>query len=420
MQKIIIEKPYEFIPPHTGNWWPSFIQRFRLIDYYLRKVHGVESYEIRHGDRLRASLKAGHGILLTPNHARPGDPIAMGWLAREVGTHVYAMASWHLFHQDRFTAWAIRKMGGFSVYREGLDRKAIDAAVTFLARAERPVILFPEGAVTRTNDRLSALLDGVAFIARTAAKHRQKQVADGQVVIHPVAIKYRFMGDLTKSLDPVLTEIETRFSWNSKAHLPLLDRVRQVGFALLALKEIEYFGQPRIGKLADRLQSLIDRLLHPLEEEWLGAPQRGPVIPRIKALRMKILPDLIRGDLQAEERSRRWRQLADIYLSQQVHCYPPDYVADEPSIDRLLETVERYEEDLTDQVRPHGKLHAILEVGEPIPVSPQRDRQALVDPIMARIEHELQTMLDRLALESPRWADSTPQTQARSSDHVTV
>ncbi len=189
MQNIIIEKPYDFIPPHRGNWWPSFIQTFHLIDIYLRRGQGVESYEVRHAERLQTSLAAGHGIMLTPNHCRPADPIAMGWLAREVKTHVFAMASWHLFHQDRFTSWAIHKMGGFSVYREGIDRRAIETAIDILSAAERPLILFPEGAVTRTNDKLSALLDGVAFIARSAARKRQKKSRDGRVVIHPVALK---------------------------------------------------------------------------------------------------------------------------------------------------------------------------------------------------------------------------------------
>src|SRR3970282_234877 len=104
----------------------------------------------------------------------PCDPIVMGFLARHVACYMFAMASWHLFNQDRFTAWAIQKMGGFSVYREGMDRQAIQTAIDILAQARRPLILFPEGTVTRTNDRLGALLDGVSFIARSAARKRQR------------------------------------------------------------------------------------------------------------------------------------------------------------------------------------------------------------------------------------------------------
>lgn len=403
MQKIIIEKPYKFIPPHRGNWWPNFIQRFKLIDIYLRRSQGIESHECRHVERLQESLEAGHGIMLTPNHARPGDPIAIGWLARTVKTHVFALASWHLFHQDRFTGWAIRKMGGFSIYREGMDRQALNTSIEILENAERPLILFPEGAVTRTNDQLGALLDGVAFIARSAAKKRAKKAPNSKVVIHPVAIKYVFKGDLARTLKPVLTEIEHRLSWHAQDDLSLLDRVSKLGFALLTLKEIEYFGAPRQGKLRERLDGLIDRLLHPIEKEWLGEIQHGSVVPRIKALRMKLLPGMVNGNISAEERARRWRQLADIYLSQQVFSYPPDYLRDPLTVDRILETVERYEEDLTDMVRPHGNLHAIIDVGHAIDVATKRDRATEVDPIMSQIGSSLQGMLDDLSHESARW-----------------
>ena len=170
MQRIVFEEPYEFIPPHRGTWWPSFIQAFELYKRYLRNDGGIVDFECRHVERLKASLAAGHGIMLTPNHARPADPIVMGVLAKAAGTHVYAMASWHLFKQDWFSAFAIRRMGGFSLYREGMDRQSINTAIGMIETAERPLIVFPEGSVTRTNDRLHALLDGVSFIARTAAR----------------------------------------------------------------------------------------------------------------------------------------------------------------------------------------------------------------------------------------------------------
>jgi hypothetical protein len=67
----------------------------------------------------------------------------------------------------------------------------------------------------------------------------------------------------------------------------------------------------------------------------------------------------------------------------------------------LLETVERYEEDLTDAARVHGKLKAVIQVGEAIEVDTHRDRKAATDPLMARIAQDLQGMLDKLAHESP-------------------
>jgi hypothetical protein len=182
-----------------------------------------------------------------------------------------------------------------------------------------------------------------------------------------------------------------------------MDRVSRIGLGLLALKEIEYFGRPQVNSLEQRLEGLVNRLLSPCEERWLGGPQLGPVVPRVKALRMKILPEMVQGKLPEDERRRRWDQLADIYLAQQVANYPSDYLVSRPSVDRLLETAERLEEDLTDHVTVHGKLHAIMQVGPAIEVSPQRDRRLATDPLTVRIETELQSMLDQLAVESPLW-----------------
>ena len=400
MQNIVIEKPYKFVPPHRGNVWPCIIRDFNLHARWLRNNEGVVDYECRHTERLKASLDAGHGILLAPNHCRNADPIVMGWLSREVDSLVYAMASWHLFNQSWFTSFAIRRMGGFSINREGVDRAAINTAIEILEKAERPLVIFPEGAVSRTNDRLHALLDGVAFIARTAAKKRAKAVEGGKVVIHPIALKYLFLGDIEEAVDGVLTEIERRFSWQPQRELPLLDRVLKVGHGLLCLKELEYFGATQQADIPDRLEGLINRLLQPLEKEWLDEEHTGSVVPRVKALRMQILPDMVQGNIDAEERERRWRQLADIYLAQQVSCYIPDYLTSHVSVDRLLEQVERYEEDLTDIVRVHGNMKVIIDVGEAMEVSPKRDRQATVDPIMSGIEQALTRMLDELAHES--------------------
>lgn len=400
MQNLIVEKPYRFIPAHRGNFWPNLIQRFRLYEPHLRKREGVETHECRHVSRLRASLAAGHGILLTPNHTRTADPLVMGWLAKEAGTHLFAMASWHLFHQSRLMSWAIPRMGAFSVHREGVDRQSINTAIEMLQTAERPLIVFPEGGISRTNDRLQALLD-ISPLARAAAKRRAKQAAGGKVVVHPIAIKYLFGGDLPRAADGVLSRIERRLTWRPQQQLPLLPRIAKVGTALLGLKELEYFGQVQSGTFAERLSRLIDQLLCPLEAEWLRAAKAGPIVPRVKALRVKILPELIDGQVDDAERERRWTHLRDLYLAQQLSCYPPDYLEEYPSVDRLLETIERFEEDLTDATTVHGSLKAILEVGEAIPVSPERDRDAAVDPLMSRIESDLQGMLDRLARESP-------------------
>ena len=399
MQKIVIEKPYKFRPPKRSTFWFTIARRFNLNGLYLRLFEGVVAHESRGVERLRQSLDARHGIIITPNHCRDADSLVVGFLTQEAHCHFYFMASWHLYHQSWFQSWAIPRVGGFSVNREGVDRESVEFAVEVVGSAERPLVVFPEGAMTRTNDHLHALLDGVGVIARAAARRRAREESGGKVVVHPVAIKYLFGGDLLAAVDPVLTEIEVRFGWRPQRHLPLLDRIQKNATALLCLREIAYFGAPQTGTAAERQHGLIERLLCPLEEEWLGTPQSGPVVPRIKELRLKLVPDLVARRVAPEERERRWRQLADIYLAQQISCYPVDYLTSWPSVDRLLETVERFEDELTDRARIHGSLKAVLQVGQAIEVGTKRDlrRESLVQ----RIGRELRGMLDGLARESP-------------------
>jgi hypothetical protein len=337
---------------------------------------------------------------LTPNHCRTADPLVMGFLARAAQTHVFAMASWHLFNQNRWSGWAIRMMGGFSVYREGIDRQAIDTAIEMLVSAKRPLIIFPEGATSHTNDYLHALLDGVAFVARVAAKRRAKAASGGKVVVHPVGIRYVLRGDYQPAAETLLDELESRLSWQSQRHLPLAERVTKIGIALLLLKEVEYFGEAQSGSLRERMRKLVDKLLVPGEIEWLGKPQTGPVNARVKNLRMKIMPGMVQGTLDAAEHARRWRTLADLQLAQSVASYPPKYLRGQPSAERIVEVLERFDEDFNQRATVLGNLHVILEVDEPIVVSPERDRNCEADPLMEAIDSRLRAMLVRQAAES--------------------
>jgi 1-acyl-sn-glycerol-3-phosphate acyltransferase len=61
------------------------------------------------------------------------------------------------------------------------------------AEAERPLVIFPEGVISRHNDKLNNLMEGTALMARGAAKQRASANPPGKVVVHPVAIRYFLM-----------------------------------------------------------------------------------------------------------------------------------------------------------------------------------------------------------------------------------
>ena len=391
MHPVVLDEPYQFVPPYYGSCWPWLLQK--LVRRQLRRDYGIEQIDCQGLERLEQSRLAGHAILLTPNHCRPCDPMVVSEMCRRAGLVPFTMASWHLFMQGRFRRFMLRRAGAFSVYREGLDRQSLQAGVDILQQAKRPLVIFPEGVITRTNDRLLALMDGVSFVARTAAKKRAASDPPGQVVIHPVAIRYHFHGDIDAALHDTLDAIELRLSWHPRRDTGRVERIYRVGEALLWLKEIEYFGRPQTGEIPERVERLIDRILVPLEAEWTEGRTETTTVARVKNLRVAILRDMVSGEVTEQERARRWAQLEDMYMAQQFSHYPPEYVRSNPTNERLLETVEKFEEDLTDESRIHRPMSATVKIGEPIDISPKRIRGAAEDPIMQEVNRSLHELL---------------------------
>lgn len=387
MQNVVIDQPYTFIPPRYSGFWHRLARW--LLPQMLKKEYGISDIECVGSEKLRASLAAGHGVLIVANHCRPCDPMVLDSLAVDVQRPFRVIASWHTFMAGKIPRFMLPRVGGFSVYREGMDRESLKCAVNIVEEARNPLVIFAEGIVTRCNDRLVHFMEGPSFIGRTA----QKQRKEGKVVIHPVFIRYFFEGDLQKSITPVVEEIERRFSWQPQTQLPLRDRILKIGESLLSLKEMEYLQQTQTGTLRERLQGLANHLLEPLETQWCAARHDGDIMARVKRLRSAILPDLVGGNLSETERAARWRHLADVYLVQQIHCYPGDYIS-EPTPERVLETVERYEEDLTDVARPHYPIRAVITVGDAIEVSATRDKSQEADPITAAVRRAMEALLE--------------------------
>jgi 1-acyl-sn-glycerol-3-phosphate acyltransferase len=398
MQNIILEEPYEFVSPIESDWWVWFL-RFRLRRY-LRRYFGVDTHDCRHVERLRQSIDAGYGVLLCPNHSRMSDPLVMGLLTGELKRNVFTMASWHLFMEGWYQRAMLRRLGAFSIYREGNDRQSVNCAIDILVEGRRPLVIFPEGAVSRHCDILMDVMDGPGFIARQAAKRREKE-GKPPVVIHPVAVRYAYNGDPHTAVAGDLERLERGLSWEPQTHLSTVERLRKLGEAVLAVKEVEYTGSVRSGDPFDRVEELAMSLLTSLEDKWKIKDRSGGIVSRVKNLRGVILPDMIAKKVTEEERAARWRDLGACYYIQQMAHYPRKYLRTkmENLPERILETVERLVEDFTDKSLYHGPLHVTIDVGEPIMVESQRERGSDHDPAMVRVAVELQGMLTALADE---------------------
>lgn len=415
---IVTDSHYKFVPPHQGDIWPRLLSRYAVR--MLKTRYGVHEVEIRDQHKLEPLISEGHGIVLAPNHCRMSDAVVLQSLSRALRQPFFVMASSHLFRGSKLLKWALRRIGAFSVYREGVDRQAVATAVDIITEGKRPLVIFPEGALSQTNDRLNALMEGVSLMARTAARRREKAAPDREssVYVVPIAIRYLFQGDINRTAGPILAEIERRLSWRTQDDLPLVERIYKVGNALLGLKETEYLGEARAGDLSERQRHLIDALLCPLEKEWRNGQREDSVINRVKELRKAVVPDMISASevasdkppLSTTELDRRWRQLQDMELAQALSLFPRQYVAANSTVDRILETVERMAENLSGKEQVHAPMKAIIQVGDPFIVASKRDRGADGDPVLNRLEADLSSMLAELSQASRLYPDQRTTT----------
>ncbi len=387
MQPLVSDDVYHFTPPKESHFWPWALGLW--IGGHLRRKWGIAEVEYHNLELLEASVAEGTGVLLAPNHCRPCDPLVLAMLSKRMNRPFNIMASGHLF-RSRFLAWLLPRVGAFSVNREGMDRESLKTAIGILSSARRPLVVFPEGVISRTNDRVVHLQEGISFLARSAAKARTS--TGGKVVIHPLALRYQFLGDWQESVRPVVDALELRFGWKLSTKA-MSERVARLGHGLLGLKEVEFFGVVQEGDIAERLQRFMERVLKPIEDEYLAGRGDESVVMRVKNIRKALLPGLVSGELTDAEREKRWKMLFDLEVAQQAFHFPPDYIAQDPSPERMIETVERYQEALGIKSPViHRPMKVIITVGEAMIVDARRDK-GVEDTLMGDLRGQLKKLL---------------------------
>ena len=399
MERYFLE-PYQFIAPFHSTFWVRLSRG--MILRTLRKKQSIIRFACTGQEHLRDSLDKKAGILLTPNHSRWPDPMVVGTvLSQQFDEYPYYVASYHLFRKSKLTRWMLNRLGGYSIYREGADREAIRATSQLLADGKRPVVLFPEGTWFRQNDLVGPLQDGLSLITRQAARQTERPV-----VVHPVAVKYWLLEDVSSAILTRLAAIERRIGWHAQTSLDVVERLAKLGGALLALKEIEFLGHAQTGELDARIRDLTLSQVERLERSHLGRPFNGWALERIRRLRQHLTRLLLEKAGEAGTIRAIKKDLGDLLFCENLSAQSLAYVRERPSQERVAETIQRIEEALTDDGEtPLGKMGVSMRFGPPIDVRTFRppegtDRKA-GDPLVAHLRATMQSLLDRQLAEGP-------------------
>ena len=384
-------QPYQ-TPP---QWWspkltPWFVRasgpfRRRM----LRRVQRMMDIDVRGLEHLTETLAAGAGVLITPNHSSHTDPAV---LLEATQLPLYFMAAWQVFAQTHvFRRQVFRLHGCFSVDREGADMRAFRQAVEILQLKPEPLVIFAEGEVYHVNDTVTPFQDGPAAMAITAQKR-----ADRDVMCAPCAMKFQYVSDPTPELSELMSRLESQILWRPRPDLPLSERVYRFAEGILGVKEVEYMGHTQAGTLPERVKSLAVFVLDRIEERYHVEPDTNLVTGRVKLCRREIIKQLDDADGEALDQMRI--DLDDLFMVVQLFSYPGDYVDAKPTIERLAETLDKFEEDIlhapTATIR--GSRKATVAFGEPIPARLTSGKKQSVAALTEKLERAVQDLLDSI------------------------
>jgi 1-acyl-sn-glycerol-3-phosphate acyltransferase len=369
MNKYPLDRPYIFKPPKFSSlWWPLFC--FISDNLYMRREHKVRTVSSSGHEVFLQAQKDGHSVLITPNHPDHSDPHVLMHLSRGWGLPFHYMAAQEIFDVNNgFNGWFLQRAGVFSINRDGSDLRSIKTALEILDAGKYPLVIFPEGEIYHTNERLTPLNDGAAAMALRIGRKLGKE--GRKVFIFPVALKYLYREDISSFFPGMLDELESHILWKPQRHLSVVDRIYKLGDAVLALKEKEFCDTITEGSLEKRLQAIQERLVRKAEEAFCLPLQPEATHPeRIRRVRGKIREKLLSaGPITTPEMDICQRTLDELHFAFQLYSYPSRYLSDSPTQGRIAETLIKLEEDLLRRYCIRGNRAVEAVFGEPIDVS---------------------------------------------------
>lgn len=387
-------------PPRSWNprLTPAFVRISR--GYRRRQLthqQKIGAIDVQNVEVLRALTEEGAGILITPNHSAHYDAPALYAAADAIDCPLYFMTAWQVFAMSsRWEQWAMQRLGCFSVDREGTDRQAFKQAVQVLQQENCPLVIFPEGDIYHTTDFVTPFREGAAAIALSAAKR-----ADRKIVVVPCGIKFWYIDDPLSELTAATALLERRLFLRSESSQKLADRIHRLAEAALALKELDYLGHTRSGRLRDRVRHLESCVLADLEARH-GLTQSEDLTPaRVKVLRQHVIQRL--EETNGQEQGELVRDMEDLFFIMQLYSYRGDYLADNPSIERLAETVDKFEEDILNLDYPtvRGSRRVCVRFGEPITLPSAGEQRPPAAQLTQQLEDRVQSLIDELNAQSP-------------------
>lgn len=399
---------HDFIPPQRNETLRAALGvAFPTI---MRVMFGIQRVEIAPADLERLVAMRDERVMLTPNHPSNAEPAIMYHLAGRAGMWINTLSAREVFDEMHGLLGKVaQQMGAYSIVRGTPDRSAFRMTREILAKPGAKLVVFPEGEVYTANDRLIPFRSGVVQLAFWAQEDMEKAGVPAPVYLLPVGVKYVYTQDMRPAILRSLERCEAQLGLTSHADDEPYPRLRRV--AHTALTALEHFYGLKPGPEEDftpRIAVLRESLM-----------ERAAATMGVRLNPADSLPDRIRAlwnamhavtsgpppeshpyrDRLRRERIERSRPLLrDLNRVHNAMALTDGYVRDDPSPERMMDTLRRLEFEVCGKAPEHSPRIARVRIGEPIDLSGlwpeyRQDKKGTVAAATHRLEYAVASLL---------------------------
>jgi hypothetical protein len=426
-----------FLPPRTSR---PLIGAFRWALPAILRSQELTTVECAAEDLERLRALAGERVAIFPNHPTALDSAILFHLSGRVDQTFHFVAAREVFdYAGGAWGWLIQRLGTYSILRGTPDRAAFKMTRELLGRPGMKLVIFPEGETYSQNDSLLPFHNGITQLLFWVQEDLARAGGGESVYVLPVAVKYRFIGDVGPALLRSLARLEAALGLTEDSRDPgplaaaspdvpagdLYPRIRRIGASVVARLEQEY------GLVPDRGASLAQRMLclkGAIVDRVAGAlhvQPRGKTLPDRMRFLVNSLYQVTDEEPEAassydqrlwDDRRERVRPLmADLdRLANWIAVYD-GYVAARPSVERMADLLVRLEIEVLGPPPPGvpggwtrgkrrlvGKRRGLLRIGTPFSLAEhyseyKTDKRGKVAELTRRFESEVQSLLDSMA-----------------------
>ncbi|MDA7979227.1 MAG: 1-acyl-sn-glycerol-3-phosphate acyltransferase [Pirellulales bacterium] len=413
MNRYPIGKPPKWWSPRPSRFWMRVWRRRR--QRILQRQENVASVQINGLQYVRQAIEAEQGVLIVANHPTHADWLTIFEALDQLRQTCYVMTTWQVFQMaGPIVRLQYRQHGCFSIDRDGADRQAFRCSVDVLATSSRPLVIFPEGEVYHTADRVAPFREGPATIAQAAVKRSGRSVA-----CVPCALRYRYSKSPLPELLDVMDRVEQKLELCPNQSMDLVERIYRAGDAATARLEREHMGESQSGQLLrERMPRLVQAILNGLDKKYGIETRRWSATERVMQLRNRVIvkraellnshsatmaKDRIGHARDATEKSlandskfqELNRDVEKLFQAVQLCSYPSGYLSANPTLERIAETIDKLEEDVlgAETAGIRGVREAKLTFGEPILIDQPGDKETAIS-LTDTMHQRLQAMID--------------------------